>query len=123
MSSLPLSFLLHSSENIASVCLSGASEKIDEKGNVFFNFLNIVGCNCLLDSLECHPGQRCSAGEEVKSFLHHPDLFLLESNSVDDQLISARDIKSTWRKKANSRSRGGRIPAGSVLLIFEVRIL
>lgn len=63
---------------------------------MFFRFLNIVGCNCILDSLECHPGQRSSAGEEVKSFLCHSDLFLFERNSVDYQPISGRDMKGTW---------------------------
>lgn len=63
---------------------------------MFFHFLIIVGYTCFLVSLECHPGHGSSAGEEVKSFLCHPDLFLFEHNSVDYQPISGRDIKSTW---------------------------
>lgn len=79
---------------------------------MFFHFLNIVGGNCFLDSLECHPGQRSSAGEEVKGFLCHPDLFYLNTAAWTINLLQGGTLKVPCERKLTAGLWGGVISSG-----------
>lgn len=85
---------------------------------MLFHFLNIVGCNCFLDSLECHPGQRSSAGEEVKAFLCHPDLFYLNTAAWTINLFRGGTLEVLCDRKLTAGVRGGVILSGGCSPVF-----
>lgn len=72
---------------------------------MFFHFLIIVGCTCFLVSLECHPGHRSSAGEEVKSFL---TFFYLNTIVWTINLFQGGTLKALGERKLTGSGGGGR---------------